>query len=72
MISGEFNLTIEKLAAWNTTLSTAVPEMQPIFNAATSILRSLAKGADTSSARIVVQNGVVMLSFIPIGTLPPL
>lgn len=72
LISGEFNLTIEKLSAWNTTIGTALPEMQSLANAATSILRSLAKGADTSSARIVVQNGVVMLSFIPIGTLPPL
>lgn len=72
LISGEFNLAIEKLSAWNTTLGEALPEMRSVFNAAASILRSLAAGADNSSARIVVQNGVVMLSFIPIGTLPPL
>lgn len=72
LISGEFNLTIEKLSAWNQTLSSGLPEMKPVFDAATSILRSLASGSDNSSTRIVVRDGVVMLGFIPIGNLPPL
>lgn len=72
LISGEFNVTIEKLAAWNQSLSSSLPQMKPAFDAATSILRSLAAGGDNSSARIVIRDGVVMLSFIPIGTLPPI
>lgn len=72
LISGSFDVRIAGIASLGDTLATTLPQAAPTIRSAMSILRSLAGGGDSASARINIRDGVIMLSFIPIGTIPPI
>lgn len=72
LISGKFRVEIEKVKAWQEALSAAFPEAQKSFNLAGSLLKSLASGKDDTTINLTVTDGVVTLSFIPIGIIPPI
>ncbi len=72
LISGKFHVEIEKIKGWQDAIAAAFPEGEKNVKLASSLLKSLASGKDDVSVDLKVTDGVVTLSFIPIGFIPPI
>ncbi|MDI7862598.1 DUF2125 domain-containing protein [Rhizobiaceae bacterium n13] len=72
LLSGNFRVEVEKIAAWSETLIAAIPGQRNALGLAASLLKSLGEGKDNAAVDLKVKDGVVMLSFIPIGAIPPI
>lgn len=72
LISGDFDVSIAGMPGWTALIVQNFPQATAMVTGAGSILKSLSGGAETITARITVRKGAAMLSFIPLGRIPPL
>ncbi|MGV8939127.1 MAG: DUF2125 domain-containing protein [Allorhizobium sp.] len=71
-LSGEMLVAVESIDAWSASLQTLVPQSAIQIKSGSNMLKALLGGKDTGSATISIRNGQMSLSFIPLGTIPPI
>ncbi|RWX74399.1 DUF2125 domain-containing protein [Neorhizobium lilium] len=70
-MSGKLKLRVEKLAAWQESLSQAFPDLGPMLQTATSMLSALGGGANASLDITIKRGKILAGGLIPIGEIPP-
>lgn len=72
LISGAFDLRIERLSDWQALIAAQMPGAEGTIETATGFLRAFGGGGDTISVTLQVSDGRVALGIIPIGRIPPI
>lgn len=72
LISGTFRTTFEKIDMWDTTLRRLFPGAGDTISALAALLKGLAKGEDRVTVNLKVDRGLITLSLLPLGRIPPL
>ena len=71
LLSGEFELGIERLADWQALVSGQLPALRETVDTAAGMLRTLG-GGETVSVTLNVRQGRASLGLIPLGRIPPI
>lgn len=72
LISGEINVSLKNVSAWEQTLSTSFPEASSLIGNVANMLKALSNGGNDASVKLNLRDGMAFLAFIPLGELPRL
>ncbi|WP_157928830.1 DUF2125 domain-containing protein [Pararhizobium haloflavum] len=71
LLSGEFDVAIDQLEIWTTTLSELLPGARSMVRTAGGLMQSMGDG-ESLSVTLQVREGRVAFGIIPIGEIPPI
>lgn len=72
LISGEINVSLKNISAWEQTLSATFPQAANLIGNVANMLTALSNGANDASVKLNLRDGMAFLAFIPLGELPRL
>lgn len=72
LISGEINVSLKNISAWEQTLSVSFPEASDMIGNVAKMLKALSNGGNDASVKLNLRDGMAFLAFIPLGELPRL
>ncbi|MDO6964776.1 DUF2125 domain-containing protein [Rhizobium alvei] len=71
-MTGTFKTRLEKLGLWEEVLNKAFPEAQSTISGMKAMLQGLASGGDAVDVQLQVTDGLITLSMMPLGHIPPI
>jgi hypothetical protein len=71
-MTGTFKTRLEKLGLWEEVLNKAFPEAQSTISGMKAMLQGLASGGDSVDVQLQVTDGLITLSMMPLGHIPPI
>ncbi len=72
LLSGDFDLQAEQITTLGALLIGSFPEATQAIEVSQQLLQSLSTNGASARVRLTMQDGVILLGFIPIGFIPPI
>jgi hypothetical protein len=71
-ITGTFQTTFEKISLWDEKLRGIFPDGEGTISGLAALLKGLAKGGDSVTVKLEIDEGRISLSMLPLGRIPPI